>query len=182
MRTYILILPLLVLLYACHPSQSDDPTIDGILVGYDSIYTTADIQWHGQYYPLLDRQVFSIDLFGQGLSLDSANYIVGTGYNLYLSDVFLPLTDTSLQAGVYHMVTTSEAYTFLPYKNFDGNVTGSYLLEIQNNNINRIIGFTSGEMRVTYLSEKDIRLDMMLYTADSIRYRAIYQGPAFAND
>lgn len=182
MRTYILILPLLVLLYACHPSSSDDPTINDALIGYDSIYPTADIQWHGKYYPLLDRHVVSIDLFGQGLSLDSANHIVGTGYNLYLSDVFLPSTDTCLQAGVYHMANTSEAYTFLPYKDFEGNVTGSYLLEIQNNKINRIIGFTSGEMHVTYLSEEDVRLDMMLYTADSTHYRAIYQGHAFAND
>ena len=61
--------------------------------------------------------------------------------------------------------------------NFDGKSTGSYLLDIQNNNLKRIIGFTTGEMQVEYIGE-DILLDVTLYTADSTRYHAIYQGPA----
>jgi len=168
--------PILILLAACNP-QRKEPTVDKGMSMYDSVYVTADIQWHQQYYPLLDRQVFSIDLLNEGLSFDSAHHIVGTGLNLYLSDILLPMTDTCLKEGCYQMDTTAAPYTFLPYKYFEGNITGCYLLDIEENQIQRIIGFTAGQMQIEYISEEDIRLDLLLYTADSTRYHATYQGP-----
>lgn len=173
----------IIFLVACNPrSQSDEPTFHKTIADCDSVYLIADIQWHKQYYPLLQQQVFSIDLLSDGLSFDSSHHIVGTGCNLYLSDVFLPLTDTHLQAGTYQMDTTAAAYTFLPFMNFDGNITGCYLLDIQDNNIQQIIGFCAGQMQVEYISETDIRLDFVLYTNDSTSYHAIYQGATDKND
>lgn len=174
MKVFKYILPLLIALSACQPKNAPDRNSSKPI---DSLFIIADIQWHNQHYPLLDQNVFSIDLLSQGLLFDSVGNIVGTGYNLYISDIFLPLSDTCLQAGNYQMDTTAAAYTFLPYMNFDGKSTGSYLLDIQNNNLKRIIGFTTGEMQVEYIGE-DILLDVTLYTADSTRYHAIYQGPA----
>lgn len=175
--TPVYLLPLLLLFSACQSNNAPKPLVEPI----DSIYTIADIQWHKQYYPLLEQQVFSIDLLSEGLSFDSANHIVGTGYNLYLSDIFLPLTDTLLQAGTYRMDTTAASYTFLPYMDFEGAITGTYLLDIQESKIHRIIGFTAGEMQLEWLSDEDIRVECWLYTADSTRYHATYQG-AFTND
>lgn len=177
MKIFNYILPILIALSACQPKNSPSWNNQKQI---DSLFVVADIQMHEQYYPLLDQQVFSIDLLSQGLSFDSANHIVGTGYNLYISDIFLPLTDTCLQAGLYRMDSTARAYTFLPYMNFEGEITGCYLLDIQNNNLTRILGFTTGEMQVEYVG-KDLRLDLMLYTADSTRYHAMYQGPV-SND
>lgn len=167
------IFPLMAVLTACRPT----PRPDDITMPYDSVYVIADIQWHKQYYPLLDKQVFSMDLLTDGLAFDSTNRIVGTGMNLYFSDIFLPLTDTILQEGVYHMDSTAEAFTFLPYMHFEGNITGSYMLDIQQSQLKHIIGFTAGEFKLTSLGE-DIRMDISLYTADSTHYRATYQGPA----
>ena len=47
----------------------------------------------------------------------------------------------------------------------------------QHGKIQRIIGFTAGEFTLTSLGE-DIRMDISLYTEDSTRYHAIYQGSA----
>ena len=83
-----------------------------------------------------------------------------------------------MQEGVYCMDTTAEANTFLPYQQFEGgNITGCYMLDIQESKIQRIIGFTTGSFEITSLGE-DIRIDMSLYLADSTHYRATYQGPA----
>lgn len=175
MRIFKYILPLLVILTACQTTRK--PHIDSVVL-YDSVYVTADLQWHKQYYSLLNRQVFSIDLLSDGLTFDSAYHIQGTGLNLYISDIFLPMESTILQEGVYCMDTTAEANTFLPYQQFEGgNITGCYMLDIQESKIQRIIGFTTGSFEITSLG-KDIRIDMSLYLADSTHYRATYQGPA----
>jgi hypothetical protein len=178
MKIFHIILPLLVLLSACDPfKNTPTPNEDKELTEYDSVYVIADIQWHKQYYPKLDKQVFSIDLLTEGLAYDSAYHITGTGVNLYFSDIFLPLTDTLLQEGIYQMDSTAEAKTFLPYMHFEGNITGCYMLDIQEDQIKRIIGFSAGQFEIRSLGE-DIRMDILLYLADSTRYRATYQGPA----
>ena len=74
------------------------------------------------------------------------------------------------------MDTTASSYTFLPYMNFDGNITGCYMLDIQESSFKRIIGFTSGEFEIHYVGD-DIQMDITLYQADSTCYRAVYQGP-----
>lgn len=178
MKQLQIILSVLLLLSACDPYNHSTIT-DGTnaLTGYDSVYTIIDIQWHKQYYPLLDRQVFSIDLLTEGLSFDSAHHIVGTGLNLYFSDIFLPLDQITLQDGVYHMDSTANASTFLPYKYFEGNVTGCYLLDIQESKIQKIIGFSAGEFEITSIND-DMYMDISLYLTDSTCYRATYQGPA----
>lgn len=172
------LLPFLVLLVACDPSSHrDEPTADKMMTEYDSVYTIVDVQWHKQYFPLLERQVFSLDLLSEGLVFDSTNLIVGTGCNLCISDIFLPITDTRLQAGTYFMDTTAADYTFLPYMYFEGPTSGCYLLDIKDSQLQRIIGFTAGEMRLEYIDDENIRIDFLLYTADSTRYHAIYEGP-----
>lgn len=174
-KEYILLL-LLILVTGCR-YQPNIPDVDNI-VQYDSIFVIADMQWHKQYYPLLDRQVFSIDLLSEGLDFDSAHHIMGTGLNLYFSDIFMSMTDSALREGTYRMDTTTAAQTFLPYQYFEGgNITGCYMLDIEESQIRRIIGFTAGEFTLTSLGE-DIRMDILLYTEDSTRYHAIYQGPA----
>ena len=173
MRVFKYILPLLVIMASCHPYYR--PTTNHVSQ-YDSIYLIADIQYHKQHYPLLDKEVFSIDLLSDGLVFDST-HIVGTGLNLCFSDIFLPMTDTVLQEGIYHLDTTAAAYTFLPYIYFDkDHLTGCYMIDIRENQIQRIIGFTAGSFEITSLGS-DIRMDISLYTADSTHYHAIYQGP-----
>lgn len=180
MRIIKFILLALVLLFfaACH-SNGNNSDIEHSLSSCDSVFIEADLQWHQQYYPGLDYQVFSLDLLSNGLAFDSAYHISGTGYNLYLSDVFLPSHVSTLQDGTYRMDTTAQPYTFLPYLDFEGEITGTYLLDINTDKIRRIIGFTDGEMTVQH-DEDLICLDIILYI-DSTHtecYHATYRGAA----
>lgn len=173
---YLLIL--LLLITSCRPNSGNRPEVENVLSMYDSVYVVADIQYHQHYYPNLDCEVYSIDLLSDGLSFDSAYQIVGSGMNLYISDVFLPDSCTTLQEGVYQMDTTAQPYTFLPYMHFEGSVTGCYMLDIRESQMNRIIGFSDGRMEIRWLDNDDIQMDILLYLPDSSRYHASYQGPA----
>ena len=96
-------------------------------------------------------------------------------YCLFLSDIFVHAN--SLVAGHYEMDSVAKEMTFLRGMDFEGNITGTYLLHINENQIQKIVLFTGGSMDIEYL-EDDILLDFSLYTTDSTLYRATYQGPA----
>jgi hypothetical protein len=66
--------------------------------------------------------------------------------------------------------------TFLRGMDFEGNVTGTYLLVIEENQLKRIQLFETGSMRVEY-DEDDIEMSFLLYSADSTMvYRATCNG------
>jgi hypothetical protein len=171
MKHYIYIV-LFLFLVGCNPYNrpthpSSPPTLKA-----DSVYTTADFRQHGDYYNT-GHQVFAIDLLSEGLEYDSAFHISGSGCNLFLSDIFVR-TD-SLVAGHYEMDSVAKDKTFLRGMDFDGNITGTYLLHISEDKIKQIILFTSGSMDIT-LEKDSIKLDFELYTTDSTLYRATYKG------
>ena len=139
----------------------------------DTVYTTADFRSHGDYYDT-GLHVFAIDLLSDGLTYDSAFHISGTGYNLFLSDIFAS-ADT-LPAGHYTMDSTAKDMTFLHALDFDKRYTGTYLLKIQEDKIQKIILFTKGSMDIQYI-DQEIQIDFSLY-ADSKHYQATYIGPA----
>lgn len=174
MKTYLYI-ALALLAISCTPQNK--PNTPSTTVQADSIYTTADFRTYGDYYHS-GHQLYAIDLLSEGLTYDSAWHISGSGSNLYLSDVFAHMDSTSrLPAGTYHMDSIAEENTFLRGLYFEGNITGTYLLQIQDNQMQQITLFTSGLMTIAY-QEQNILLDFTLYTADSVCYRATYTGPA----
>ena len=172
MKNYIYFV-LFLFVVSCKPynrptGPGSQPTLKA-----DSVYTIADFRQHGDYYNT-GHQVFAIDLLSEGLVYDSAFHISGSGCNLFLSDIFV--TD-SLVEGHYKMDSVAKEMTFLRGMDFEGNITGTYLLHINENQIQKIVPFTGGSMDIAYL-ENDILLKFSLYTADSTLYRATYQGPA----
>lgn len=159
---------------ACKPHN---PIIKPNNILFDSVYTTADFRRYGDYYHS-NHQIYAIDLLSEGLTYDSVFHISGSGCNLYLSDVFVPKDSVSyLPRGLYKMDSLANDMTFLRGMDFEGNITGSYLLSIQEDQIQKIILFTGGTMSVDYI-EKDIILDFHLYTEDSTLYHATYTGAA----
>jgi hypothetical protein len=174
MKAYLYI-ALVLLLVACQPPNK--PTKPIGLQQMDSVYTQADFRAYGDYYNS-HHQVYAIDLLSEGLEYDSLWHISGTGCNLFLSDVFVHGDSVKrLPAGVYEMDTVAREMSFLRGMHFESNVTGSYLLAIEEDKIERIVLFTTGRMRIDYEGE-DVVIDLELYTADSARYHAMYQGAA----
>lgn len=140
-----------------------------------SDFNRCYIQCHGAYYDSIAANVLSLDLYSAGLDLDSTGYMQGTGTNLYLSDVFVPLTDTVLLPGVYTADTTGSVMTFLPGKDFEGNPTGTYILQVTDNKVGSITLCTDSTMTVAYDRDTlDIRF--RLRKTDGRIYTAQYRG------
>lgn len=174
MKAYLYI-AILVLTAACTPHNR--PTQPTTIQQADSIYTESCFRIFGDYHNS-GHQVYSIDLLSDGLNYDSTGHILGTGCNLYLSDIFAHKDSvTRLPAGTYSMDSTAKDMSFLRGLSFDGSATGTYLLMIQESQMQRIMFFTEGTMTVEYI-ENDIVLDFNLYLADSTRYHATYTGSA----
>ena len=175
MKKEFLYIVILVLAVACTPHNK--PTNPTTIQQVDSIYTESDFDSYGDYYNS-GHQVHSVDLLSEGLDYDSAGHIIGTGCNLYLSDIFIPKDSiVRLPSGTYNMDSTAKDMSFLRGMYFDGSVTGTYLLMIQNNQIQRIMLFAGGTMTIDYV-ENNIVIDFNLYLADSTHYHATYTGPA----
>lgn len=172
MRIIYCYIVLLLVMAACTPPNK--PTQSEYLY-WDSVYIKSDFQHHGDYYES-GHQVYAIDLLSDGLDYDSMGYIVGTGYNLFFSDIFAPKDSTMrIPAGSYNMDSVAREMTFLRGMYFEGDVTGTYLLEIDDQQIQRIVLFTAGSMTIDYVGN-DTLLYIDLYTADSTHYHAIYRG------
>lgn len=172
---HIVFILLLVFLVSCDSPINRPPTPPTPTLQMDSIYTTADFRSYGDYYNA-NLQVFAIDLLSEGLAYDSTFHISGSGCNLFLSDIFT--TCDSIPAGHYEMDSTAKDMTFLRGMNFEGNITGTYLLHINEDQIQQIVLFHGGSMDVAYTEEGSIHLDFSLYTSDSTYYHAQYTGPS----
>ena len=119
-------------------------------------YTLAIEQRHGKYYDSIDYNVVSLDLYSEGLTLDENNRIKGTGYNLFLSDIFV--TDT-LVPGEYCSDTTAKPFTFLPGRDYEGTPNGMYILYIVEDKLAYIQVLDSGSF---------------VYRNDSLRFTLYY--------
>lgn len=153
---------LLLILALCACSRNTPSAYRGM----PKTYSTAYEQIYGHCYDSLpDVAVVALDLYSDGLELNEDNIIEGTGYNLYLSDIFVP--DSLLEYGTYRSDTTAEAFTFLPGRNYEGTPHGMYLLNIEDSKVINIQVLDSGNF--VY------RNDSLLFT---LYYRNVYGGRA----
>lgn len=147
---------------ACRPTPSS-------YRGLPSTYTTAYQRAYGHCYDSIPYAVVSLDLYSKGLELTEDQGIVGTGYNLYLSDIFVP--DSLLAEGEYKSPINNQSpvspFTFLEGKDFEGYPTGAYILNIENNAVKQILLVDSGSMIY--------RNDSLLFT---LYYKTTYGGKA----
>lgn len=137
-RLYIwmIILCPLLLLAACNKSIPTQKK------GLPKEYTSAWEDIYGHCYDSVPYAVVALDLYSEGLELDQNHRIKGTGYNLYLSDIFVP--DSLLAEGDYKSDTTAQPYTFLPGMDFEGYPHGMYILQIEEDQVVQIQLLDSG--------------------------------------
>ncbi|MGN0227027.1 MAG: hypothetical protein ACI4AI_03045 [Paludibacteraceae bacterium] len=154
-----------VCLNACKPSQPSRYR------GMPKEYTLAYEEIYGHCYDSLSSAIVALDLYSEGITLDKNHRIQGTGYNLYLSDIFVP--DSLLVNGTYRSDTTGLPFTFLPGRDYEGLPHGMYLLNIEEDKIISIQVLDSGYMVVKdTLGQKDLLFT--LYYKDIYGQRAIY--------
>jgi len=151
-------------LISCQPStpyiRRDFP------ISYDLAYQEI----YGRCYDSIDYPVVALDLYSDGLSLDKNHQIKGTGFNLYLSDIFVP--DSLLEEGTYNSLNLQSQisnlksplpFTFLPGRDFEGTPHGMYILRIEDNKVASIQVLDSGSFAY--------RNDSLLFT---LYYRNAY--------
>ncbi len=140
----------LCLLASCgnHVTPEKKPIGENKLVnGYSHSY--------GAHYKSrgINQNVVDLDLYSANIDLDSAHHIVGTGTNLYISDIFLPAGETTMQATTYTSDTTADEFTFLPGVDYEGNISGAYLLRITDGKLTGYTIFDEGQF--TLLQDGD---------------------------
>ena len=111
-------------------------------------YTLAYEEIYGHCYDSVPYAVVAIDAYSDGITMDKNHRITGTGYNLYISDIFVP--DSLLAEGEYHSLNIQHStfniqpYTFLPGKDYEGYPHGIYILTIEEDEIQNIQVVDSG--------------------------------------
>ena len=151
-------------LTACHRNAPDPQTV------IPSVYTTAYCTPYGHHYDSIPFAVVSLDLYSDGLDLDTSRHMKGTGYNLCLSDIFVP--DSLLAVGEYRADSVGAVFTFLPGRDYEGIPNGAYLLTVEEDKLTSIQVLDSG----SFVYRHDSLL-FTLYYNQGKRYDAAFHGP-----
>ena len=167
MKRLIYLLP--ILLAACSAKQN--PVKPTVLV---TDLTQGTITYYGEYYKGLPQNVVSLDLYSAGISFDDKGYVQGSGTNLYISDVFIPQSDTILTEGIYQCDTTGTERTFLPGMDFENNPTGTYILRIEDAQIAGLMLCSDSSFVFTQAGDTtDIQFNLI---ADKQKYKLHFRG------
>jgi len=144
------------------------------VVTVDTVFTQAYSKCYGAYYPSLDRQVFSLDLYSRGITL-SGDTLCGTGTHLYFSDIFLPSEMDSLSEGTYRVDTTGSAFSALSGQYFEGNITGATLLLWKEAILQSVYLFPTGSLSLRQQGDTSV-MEFHLKTQDAQTFDATYRG------
>ena len=153
----------------------------GTSTGLPKDYNLAYQEIYGHCYDSIPYAVVALDLYSDGITMDENHRIHGTGYNLYLSDIFVPTGSDSLVVGTYRSDTTAQPYTFLPGRDYEGTPHGIYLLRIENGQLQAIQVFESGTLVVRDTTNGLTHLQMSLQYRNAnntlVTYDSYFQGP-----
>lgn len=142
--------------------------------GLPKTYNLAYQEIYGHCYDSIPYAVVSLDLYSEGIELDKNHRIKGTGYNLYLSDIFVP--DSLLTEGAYKSDTSAQPFTFLPGRDYEGTPHGMYILNIEEDKIIQIQVLDSG----SFVYRNDSLLFTLYYRnryGSRARYTCTCPGP-----
>lgn len=155
-KFFIIYLLCVCALMACRETKRQEPAQQ-----YATEFTSCYVEQYGKVYDSVPHNVFALDLYSDGLSLDSTRRIVGTGTNLYISDIFL--ADSLLAVGAYHSDTTAVTHTFLPGQDFEGTPTGIYLFSVVESANAGVQVVDSGRFEVSLTPDSLYNMHFMLY-------------------
>jgi hypothetical protein len=172
---------LFLLLCSCQPARVTPRSTlpQEFTTGYQEIY--------GRFYDSIPYSVVALDLYSDGLELDSTHRMQGTGYNLYLSDIFVP--DSLLAEGQYTSIPQDSlssfsyavsAYSFLLGRDYEGSPHGIYLLYIEEGKLQNIQVLDSGLFVVRDTTNGLTNVQFTLYYTNAENrvntYEAHFQG------
>lgn len=168
---YSLFFFLPLLLIACKPYSSPSPRK---VLAVDTVFTSGQAEAYGRYYSNLERNVCSLTLVSQGITIHG-DTLSGTGSELVFTDIFLPLETDTLPEGTYRVDSTAAAFSALSALEFEGAVTGTYLLLLADGLPQRLYMFPSGSFTLRQW-EDTTDMEIHLQTLDSQTFDATFRG------
>lgn len=145
-------------------------------------YDLAYQEIYGHFYDSVPYAVVALDLYSEGLTLNKDHKMEGTGYNLYLSDIFVP--DSLLEEGEYTSLSLGEGrgeastihpFTFLAGRDYEGTPHGMYILSIGDGKVASIQVLDSG----SFVYQGDSLLFTLYYRnsrGEKCTYRPVFGG------
>lgn len=163
-----------VFFYSCN-NGINEPTSN---VTLRQPFTNGYSVYYGTYYDYLgiDAHVFELDLYTEGLELDSTGQYVGTGQNLYMTDIFSIGSDSLLAEGNYTIDTLYQytAGSILGGASYGGIPGGALLINISSTGISYDY-IISGTMTVAYSNDSTI-LNFKLQTKQGTLIENQFRG------
>lgn len=166
----------LIFLVSCKPSTPS------VRQDFPAEYDLAYQEIYGHFYDSVPYPVVALDLYSEGLTLNKDHKMEGTGYNLYLSDIFVP--DRLLAEGEYTSLSLGEGrgeassirpYTFLAGRDYEGTPHGMYILSVGDGKIASIQVLDSG----SFVYRNDSLLFTLYYRnsrGEKCIYRPVFGG------
>ena len=157
---------------------SCQPTRTYVRQTFPDTYSLAYQEIYGHCYDSIDYPVVALDLYSDGITLNKNHLINGTGYNLYISDIFVP--DSLLETGEYksqiaNVKSPITPYTFLPGRDFEGTPHGMYILRIEDSKVASIQVLDSG----SFVYRNDSLLFTLYYRnayGRTLKYQPTFTG------
>lgn len=133
-------------------------------------FTRCYIRPYGGFYPGTGSHVLMLDLYSEGLDTDSLGSLNGTGTNLCLTDVFVPVGAKIPPAGDYVLDTTAAPFSVLPGADYDGNPAGVYSVLVVDSEVRSVALYTDSTLTVSW-SGDTLEMNFCL-----TQYHAHYRG------
>ena len=158
--------------------SSCKPFTPAVRQEFPVVYDLAYQEIYGHFYDSVPYAVVALDLYSEGLTLNKDHKMEGTGYNLYLSDIFVP--DSLLEEGEYHSIQPAnqpaiEPFTFLAGRDYEGTPHGMYILSIGDGKVASIQVLDSG----SFVYRGDSLLFTLYYRnsrGEKCTYRPVFGG------
>ena len=162
--------------------SSCKPSTPVVRQEFPDAYDLAYQEIYGHFYDSVPYAVVALDLYSEGLTLNKDHKMEGTGYNLYLSDIFVP--DSLLEEGEYTFLSLREGrgkassiqpYTFLAGRDYEGTPHGMYILSIGDGKVASIQVLDSG----SFVYRGDSLLFTLYYRnsrGENCTYRPVFGG------
>ena len=171
---YIFCLLAGILPYSCD-NRKNEPSKNVVL---RQPFTAGYAVYYGAYYDYLgiDAHVFELDLYTEGLGIDSTGQYVGSGQNLYMTDIFSLGNDSLLAEGIYSIDTLYQ-YTpgsILGGESYGDIPGGAQLINVSSTGISYDY-IRSGTMEIKYRNDS-ILIHFKLLTQQELQIESQFNG------
>lgn len=140
----------------------------------DTPFAEANAIYYGPFYQDLGitSHVFEMEFYTEGLTIDSLGNLTGTGYHLYITDLFAQTTDSIPPQGTYTIdsINYGQPFTIMPGKKFTAELAvGAQLTHVGSEFISTYL-LDTGTLTLQWQGDTaHVKLDMLTTSQDKLQ-------------